>query len=92
MKFKAIATSQADFDAWVAEVKQSPKQLEQAEYAELSKPSQDNPVALYSSVTPNLFQIIVDKYEGMKPGKPVEHEKKEVAATEGSHSAAGAEE
>ena len=97
MKFKAIATSQEDFDAWVSEVKKSPKQLDQAEYAALAKPSQNNPVELYSSVTPNQFQIIVDKYEGMKPGKPLKHEKKEkeVAATEidsSSHSAAGAEE
>ena len=97
MKFKAIATSQEDFDAWVSEVKKAPKQLEQAEYAALAKPSQNNPVELYSSVTPNLFQTIVDKYEGMKPGKPLKHEKKEkeVAATDmdsNSHSAAGAEE
>jgi cytochrome o ubiquinol oxidase subunit 2 len=97
MKFKAISTSQADFDAWVSEVKKAPKQLDQAEYEALSKPSQNNPVELYSSVTPNQFQIIVDKYEGMKPGKPLKHEKKEkeVAATEidsSSHSAAGAEE
>ena len=97
MKFKAISTTQEDFDAWVSEVKKSPKQLDQAEYAALAKPSQNNPVELYSSVTPNQFQIIVDKYEGMKPGKPLKHEKKEkeVAATDidaGSHSAAGAEE
>ena len=95
MKFKAIATSQEDFDAWVSEVKKAPKQLEQAEYAALSKQSQNNPVELYSSVTPNLFQTIVDKYEGMKPGPKVKHEKKEkeVAATDmNSHSAAGAEE
>lgn len=68
MKFKAIATSQADFDAWVSDVKKAPKQLEKAEYEALSKPSQNNPVELYSSFTPNLFQTIVDKYEGMKPG------------------------
>ena len=98
MKFKAIATSQEDFDAWVSEVKKAPKQLEKAEYAALAKPSQNNPVELYSSVTPNLFQTIVDKYEGMKPGPKVDHEKKEkeVAQMEGmdmsSHSAAGAEE
>ncbi|RON48487.1 ubiquinol oxidase subunit II [Pseudomonas frederiksbergensis] len=98
MKFKAIATSQADFDAWVSDVKKAPKQLEKAEYEALSKPSQNNPVELYSSFTPNLFQIIVDKYEGMKPGQPMHHEKKEheMAAMEGmdmsSHSAAGAEE
>lgn len=98
MKFKAIATSQADFDAWVSDVKKAPKQLEKAEYEALSKPSQNNPVELYSSFTPNLFQTIVDKYEGMKPGPKVDHEKKEkeVAQMEGmdmsSHSAAGAEE
>ncbi|MFJ7885772.1 ubiquinol oxidase subunit II [Pseudomonas sp. NPDC096917] len=96
MKFKAIATSQADFDAWVSEVKASPKQLDNAEYAALTKPSQNNPVELYSSVTPNLFQTIIDKYEGMNPGKPVKHEKKEVSGTAGldntSNSAAGAEE
>ncbi|CAI8861407.1 cytochrome bo3 ubiquinol oxidase subunit 2 [Pseudomonas sp. IT-P253] len=98
MKFKAISTSQADFDAWVSDVKKAPKQLEKAEYEALSKPSQNNPVELYSSFTPNLFQTIVDKYEGMQPGKPMHHEKKEheMAAMEGmdmsSHSAAGAEE
>ena len=96
MKFKAIATSQAEFDAWVNEVKASPKQLDQAEYAALSKPSQNNPVALYSSYAPNLFQTIIDKYEGMTLGKPVKHEKKAVAGTDGvdesSNSAAGAEE
>ncbi|KJH73803.1 MULTISPECIES: ubiquinol oxidase subunit II [Pseudomonas] len=98
MKFKAISTSQENFDTWVSEVKKAPKQLEKAEYEALTKPSQNNPVELYSSVTPNLFQIIVDKYEGMKPGKPMHHEKKEkeVAQMEGmdmsSHSAAGAEE
>ncbi|WP_223518638.1 ubiquinol oxidase subunit II [Pseudomonas sp. GL-B-19] len=98
MKFKAVATSQADFDAWVSDVKKAPKQLEKAEYEALSKPSQNNPVELYSSFTPNLFQTIVDKYEGMKAGPKVDHEKKEkeVAQMEGmdmsSHSAAGAEE
>jgi len=98
MKFKAIATTQEDFDAWVNEVKKAPKQLDTAEYEALSKPSQNNPVELYSSFAPNLFQTVIDKYEGMKAGKPLKHEKeeKEVAATEGmdmsSHSAAGAEE
>ena len=58
MKFKAISTSQENFDAWVSEVKKAPKQLESAEYEALTKPSQNNPVELYSSVTPNLFQIL----------------------------------
>ena len=96
MKFKAIATSEEDFNAWVAEVKASPKQLDNAEYAALEKPSENNPVELYSSVTPNLFQLIIDKYEGMNPGKFVKHEKKEESGTQSldntSNSAAGAEE
>jgi len=96
MKFKAIATSEADFNAWVDEVKASPKQLDNAEYAALEKPSENNPVELYSSVTPNLFQLIIDKYEGMNPGKFVKHEKKEESGTQSldntSNSAAGAEE
>ena len=98
MKFKATATSQADFEAWVNEVKQSPKQLDAAEYAALAKTSENNPVALYSVASPEQFQSIVDKYEGMNRGRPV-HEKeqsKEAAGTEGMdvsmHSAAGAEE
>lgn len=96
MKFKAYATSQADFEAWVSEVKKAPKQLEKAEYDALAKPSENNPVELYSSVPANLFQTIIDKYEGMNKGKPHHHEEKEVAAMEGMdmsmHSAAGAEE
>ncbi|MEG1038830.1 MAG: ubiquinol oxidase subunit II [Pseudomonas sp.] len=98
MKFKATATSQADFEAWVNEVKQSPKQLDAAEYAALAKTSENNPVALYSVASPEQFQSIVDKYEGMNRGRPV-HEKeqsKKAAGTEGMdvsmHSAAGAEE
>lgn len=100
MKFKAVATSQADFEAWVNEVKQSPKQLDKAEYESLAKASENNPVALYSVAPAEQFQTIVDKYEGMNRGKPVVHEKAEhkqaAAATEGMdvsmHSAAGAEE
>ena len=97
MKFKATATSQADFDAWVNEVKQSPKKLEKAQYEALAKPSENNPVELYGEVPADLFQTIVDKYEGMNRGKPLSHEgSKDVATTKGAVSsmqpAAGAEE
>ena len=97
MKFKATATSQADFDAWVNEVKQSPKKLEKAQYEALAKPSENNPVELYGEVPADLFQTIVDKYEGMNRGKPLSHEgSKDVATTKGAESsmqpAAGAEE
>jgi cytochrome o ubiquinol oxidase subunit 2 len=98
MKFKATATSQEDFDKWVAEVKQSPLKLGKAEYEALAKPSEYNPVALYSEAPAELFQTIVDKYEGMNRGKPVHEEagSKDLATTTGVESstqpAAGAEE
>ncbi len=98
MKFKAIATSQADYEAWINEVKNSPKQLDSAEYAALLKPSERNPVELYSTVTPGLFQIIIDKYEGMNhgPSKQSIRDQKQVTGTDGAvkseRSAAGAEE
>lgn len=97
MKFKATATSQEDFDKWVAEVKQSPKKLDKAEYDALAKPSENNPVALYSEASPEQFQLIVDKYEGMNRGRSHEEAgSKDLATTKGVESsmqpAAGAEE
>ncbi|HDS0962164.1 TPA: ubiquinol oxidase subunit II, partial [Pseudomonas putida] len=97
MKFKATATSQEDFDKWVAEVKQSPKKLDKAEYAALAKPSENNPVALYSEASPEQFQLIVDKYEGMNRGRSHEEAgSTDLATTKGVESsmqpAAGAEE
>ena len=78
MKFKAICYHTGRFRRLGKPKSRSHlKQLATAEYAALAKPSQNNPVELYSSVTPNLFQIIIDKYEGMKPGKMLKHEKKE---------------
>ncbi|MFF7707135.1 ubiquinol oxidase subunit II [Pseudomonas sp. NPDC007930] len=96
MKFKATATSQADFDSWVNEVKGSSKTLDAATYDALLKPSENNPVEQYASFAPNLFQTIVDKYEGMNPGKGHGEHKGETADMGGmdmsTHAAAGAEE
>lgn len=98
MKFKATATSQAEFDAWVAEVKRSPLKLDKATYDALAKPSENNPVALYGEASPDQFQTIVDKYEGMNRGRPNHEEEgsKDLATTQGVDSskqpAAGAEE
>jgi cytochrome o ubiquinol oxidase subunit II len=60
MTFKAIAVpSQQGFDAWLAKVKASRQTLGGADYARLAKASEDNPVAYYSQVQPNLFADIV---------------------------------
>ena len=62
MTFMAKATSQEDFDSWVQSVKQSPQHLGTYEYNALLKPSEYNPVALYSLVQSDLFDQIVMKY------------------------------
>jgi cytochrome o ubiquinol oxidase subunit 2 len=62
MKFKAHATSQADFDAWVAKVKGSPNKLGLDNYGELAKPSEKDPVKYFSAVEPVLYAAVLDKY------------------------------
>jgi cytochrome o ubiquinol oxidase subunit II len=94
-KFKAYATSQADFDAWVAAAKKAPHPLDLASFNELAKPTIKNPVEFFATVQPNLFQTIIDKYEGMNKGT-MHHESGEAKEMTGMdmnmHSAAGAEE
>ncbi len=62
MKFRAIATSNADFEAWVRKVKAAPAQLDADVYGALAAPSEKNPVAYYSHVGPALFNNIIAKY------------------------------
>ncbi len=67
MTFIAKSTSQAEFDDWVENVRQSPLQLTDDNYNELVKRSQNNPITLYSYVEEDLFSKIV-----MKPMHPQE--------------------
>ncbi|MCP4384745.1 MAG: cytochrome ubiquinol oxidase subunit II, partial [Hyphomicrobiales bacterium] len=60
--FEAIATSQTDFDDWVAKVRQSPDKLNAAAYRVLANPSSKHPVTYYSAVEPELFDKTVVKY------------------------------
>lgn len=62
MHFDAIATSRADFDAWIARAKQSPLSLDKASYEALVKPSQKDPVTVYARVAPGLFDAVVSQY------------------------------
>jgi cytochrome o ubiquinol oxidase subunit 2 len=62
MHFNTVATSRADFDAWIARAKQSPVSLDKATYEALEKPSQKNPVTVYAHVTPRLFDDVVGQY------------------------------
>jgi cytochrome o ubiquinol oxidase subunit 2 len=67
MTFRALATTQAQFDAWVAKVRASDHPLDSATYAAVSAPSIKAPVAYFSSVEPKLFQTIVAKYNVGEP-------------------------
>ena len=60
--FEVLATSPADFDAWVAKARQSPDKLDAAAYARLAERSRKNPIAAYSAVERNLFDSIIAKY------------------------------
>jgi cytochrome o ubiquinol oxidase subunit 2 len=84
MKFKAIATQDpAGFEAWVAKVKQSPKQLTTvAQFNALAKPTEYHPVEYFSSADPALFVNLINKFmgdmgqgehKGMAHGETMDH-------------------
>jgi cytochrome o ubiquinol oxidase subunit II len=62
MTFLAKSSSQADFNAWVASVKNSSNTLSMDAYNTLSQPSEYNASATYSSYDPALYDTILMKY------------------------------
>lgn len=86
MKFKAIATQdKASFDQWVAKVKQSSQTMnDMAAYEKLAAPSQYNKVEYFSSVKPDLFKDVVNKF--MAHGKSMD-----MTQPEGEHAGRTAE-
>jgi cytochrome o ubiquinol oxidase subunit 2 len=62
MKFVAEARTQAEFDQWVATVRQSPNKLTLDEYTVLAKQSKNNPATYYGSVADGLFESIMMKF------------------------------
>ena len=60
--FEVLATSPADFDAWVAKAKQAPAKLDAAAYAKLAEKSRLLPITYYSAFEPKLFDSIIAKY------------------------------
>ncbi|WP_408734061.1 ubiquinol oxidase subunit II [Paraburkholderia bannensis] len=71
MHFDTLATSRADFDAWIARAKASPAMLSRGAYEQLAVPGEKAPVALYSNVAPGLFEGVVDKYMRDVHGNPI---------------------
>lgn len=73
MKFNALVTSEEDFNKWVEKVKQSPNQLQWADYGKLAKPSENNPVEYFSTVKPGLYLDIINQYMDMDKSKHAHH-------------------
>lgn len=70
MTFTARASTQADFNHWVQNIKTMPNHLSLASYNQLAQQSENNPVSYYSSDTPGLYATIVMKYmdpQGVTP-------------------------
>jgi cytochrome o ubiquinol oxidase subunit 2 len=61
MRFIAKAVPVAEFEGWVTRVRGAGSALDDAAYAELSKPSEAVPPATYRSVAPNLFDRIIEQ-------------------------------
>ncbi len=62
--FDAVATSEEDFETWVAKVRDSSETLDRATYDALAKPSIEHPVTYYATVETNLFDEIIESYMG----------------------------
>jgi cytochrome o ubiquinol oxidase subunit II len=60
--FEVLATSPADFDAWVAKARQAPAKLDAAAYAKLAEKSRLVPITYFSAFEPRLFDSIIAKY------------------------------
>ncbi|MGN6121700.1 MAG: ubiquinol oxidase subunit II [Sphingomonas oligoaromativorans] len=59
MRFQAKAMDAAGFQKWIDSAKASPARLDAAGYAALEKPSERDPVRLYGTVAPKLFDAVV---------------------------------
>jgi cytochrome o ubiquinol oxidase subunit 2 len=71
MRFKAIATSDADFKTWVEKARASNNPLTPESYQTLLVPSENVPVSYYSSVPTGMFDNIIhstmSKIAGLDP-------------------------
>lgn len=62
MQFRALATSNDQFNAWVEKVKTSPNRLDANTYRTLAVPGEKQPVEYFSSIDPRIFHNIIAKY------------------------------
>lgn len=63
MTFPVKASSQKDFEAWVAETRKSSHHLTETQYNELVKPSVNKSIILFSEVEKDLYYKLIKKYK-----------------------------
>jgi cytochrome o ubiquinol oxidase subunit 2 len=94
MRFRAHAVTDAEYAAWVNQVKASQQTLDMTKLRQLrddpkNRPHHPHPVEYYSSVAPNFFKSVLDQYmaaqHGGHAGAKANHESGH--AVEGSHTA-----
>jgi len=64
MRFTAEAASDQKFNDWVRLAKRSPQRLDMSTYAQLARPSKNDPVVTYSSADSDLYNKVLLKYMG----------------------------
>jgi len=67
MRFVFHGASDADFEKWVADAKAKGGSLDRANYLQLERPSENEPVRYYANVDPALFKAILNMC--VEPGK-----------------------
>lgn len=67
MVFKAVSSSEEDFQSWVEQVKRSGSFLDFDRYENLVKPSENDPASFYLLRDPRLFDQIIEKYNAPSP-------------------------
>lgn len=65
MKFTATASTDAEFESWVASVREQGKALDFAGFRQLAQPTRAHPVELYGQVEPGLFKRVIDQFIGV---------------------------
>lgn len=67
MRFNALATSDADFDAWTQKVAASSRPLDDTAFSDLAQKRENSPVVYYAPGNAGLLQSLIDKYRHTPP-------------------------
>ena len=80
MKFKFHGMTPENFEKWVQTTKAASRKLDRADYLQLEKPSEKEPVRYYGAVDPSLYHAILNRC--IEPGQMCMDK---MMATEGGH-------